>query len=116
MTGLTGTFVYDVLLGWEWLKVWLSDSLGVSHSTLHVVAGIALLLLSSHLFRRPLSSPLLLVPIFVLELANEAMDYLRYAADSWPWTWQPSTIEAALTLLPPLAIVATARWRRRRPD
>jgi hypothetical protein len=109
-----GGLGYRALLGWEWFKDWLSTTAGLSHHALHVVAGLAILAAGSVIFRRPLSTPWLLLPVAAFEAANEAMDYSRYAADAWPWTWGPSIAEAALTLAPPLLVVLLARWRAAR--
>ena len=53
----------SIVLAWETFKDWLAGTLRVTHWTLHVVLGVLMLLAFSRLFRRPLSSPILLVPI-----------------------------------------------------
>lgn len=106
-------FIYNSLLSWEWFKEWLSRIFHVSHYVLHVFSGTFIVLLGTQIFRWPFSSPWLLVPVALVETLNETMDFSRYAADRWPWTWGPTIAEAILTLVPALAIIAAARVRRK---
>jgi hypothetical protein len=104
-----------IILGWEAFKDWLAASLQVTHWTLHVIVGIALFPIFSKLLRKPLRSPVGLLPLAFLELLNETSDFLRYYIAGWPWSGYQTSVEVCLTILPPLMILILARmvWRYR---
>jgi len=93
------------VLGWERFKDWLSASVHLTHHELHVLAGLALFIVSARLLRRPLRSVLPLVPVAVLELINEGSDFARYYTSGWPWTAHETLVDIALTLMPPFLLV-----------
>ena len=99
----------SIVLAWETFKDWLSATVGLSHWDLHVIVGVGLFLAFGRLFRRPLSSLLPLIPVAVLELGNETMDFLRAYIPHWSWNAHDTVIEVALTLAPSLALVGAIR-------
>ena len=62
---------------WLDLKTWLEAVTSLNRDALHIYAAIALQCACAIVFRRSLASPLLLLPLLVLELANEWAD-LRF--------------------------------------
>jgi hypothetical protein len=105
--------LFDVVLSWENFKDWLSGEIHISHWALHAVIGIPLLLIFSRLMRRPITSPVLLLPVAGLELINELLDYLRDFVPGWVWNYPATAIEVALTLVPPAILILLARARER---
>lgn len=98
-----------VVTVWEDFKDWLSATAHLSHWTLHVVFGLAFYLLFGRLLRRPLSSLLPILPVALLELGNETLDFLRAWLPHWYWNWPDSLREVGLTLGPPLLVALAAR-------
>lgn len=97
------------VLDWERFKDWLSASVHLTHHQLHVVVGLLLFVLAARLLRRPLRSPLPLLPVAVLELVNEGFDFARYYTSGWPWTAHETLVDIALTLAPPCLVVIASR-------
>lgn len=98
-----------VVIAWETFKDWLSATVHLSHWSLHVILGLAFFLLFARALRRPLSSPLPLLPVALLEAGNETLDFLRAWIPHWYWNAHDTLIEIALTLAPPLALMLLAR-------
>ena len=101
------------LVFWERAKDWLAATFHVTHWTIHVVVGLALLVVFGRLLRVPLRSPWPLLPIALLEAINEAVDFARFHVSHWRWTPTPTLIEIALTLVPPATVVVMARLATR---
>ena len=106
--------MFQMVLGWESLKVWLTTSTGVDHRDFHLVLGVLLTLGIGWLLRRPIGDWLPLGIVAAFELVNEAFDFIRYRVDHYPWGPEPMLVDIAVTLLPPLAIILAARWDARR--
>lgn len=105
----------SIVLAWETFKDWLSATVHLTHWDLHVILGLGFFLLFARLLRRPLASFLPLLPVALLELGNETLDFLRAWIPHWDWNVHDTIIEVALTLGPPLALVLLARlWPRLR--
>lgn len=98
----------SAVLAWETFKDRVSARVHPTHWDLHVILGLVLFLLFARLLRRPPTSLVPLVPVALLELGNETLDFLR-AWPRWCWNWPDTLIEIALTLAPPLA---SRCWRR----
>ena len=101
--------VLSIVLAWETFKDWLSATVGLSHWDLHVILGLGFFLAFGRLMRRPLTSFLPILPVALLELGNETLDFLRAWIPHWYWNARDTVIEVALTLGPPLAVVLLAR-------
>lgn len=95
-----------VLLGWEAFKDWLSATVHLTHHQLHLTLGLLLFVVFARVMRRPLRSPLPLLPVAGLEFVNEGFDFARYYTAGWPWTPYETLVDIALTLGPPLALIA----------
>lgn len=106
---MTDRYVRPVVLAWEDFKVWLSPAVHLTHYQLHVIVGLLLFFGFAFVLRRPPTAVLPLAPVAVLELANEASDYTRYAIDNYPWTPRETLIDIALTLGPPICVILVAR-------
>jgi hypothetical protein len=106
--------MFRIVLAWEATKEWLSHSFGVSHLTLHLLVGLGLFFLFARLMRRPIASPLPLLPVAVLELLNEASDLTRYLVSGWPWSPSKTAVEVAMTLVPPFIVMLLARAKAKR--
>jgi hypothetical protein len=102
--------MFDMVLGWEAFKNWLSGSSGLTHHDFHLILGVALTLAIGRLLRLPLGAWTPLLIVFGLEMLNEASDFTRYYVSDWPWTPDAALIDIAVTMIPPLAIVLAARW------
>ena len=98
-----------IVLAWETFKDWLSATVHLSHWNLHVILGLASFLLFARLLRRPLTSFVPLIPVALLELGNETLDFLRAWIPHWTWNGHDTLIEIALTLGPPTLLVLLAR-------
>ena len=103
---------FAAVLGWETLKIRISDALNLSHPALHVIAGLAIYLLATPLLRARIGDWRPMIPVVVLETANETSDILRYLHSGWPWTANGTVSDVVLTLLPPLAIIVFVRAAR----
>lgn len=98
-----------LVLAWEACKDWLSATLHLPHLALHAVVGVLIppaVLLAT---RRPASSLLPLAVVALLEAANEALDFARYALAGWPWQARATATEALVTVAPALALILLAR-------
>jgi hypothetical protein len=103
---------FDMVLDWEALKDWLSSEFHVSHAVLHIHLGLAIYLLTSLLLRRPLGSVLPWLVVLVLELVNEASDFIRYYVSAWPWTASNTIEDIVNTLFWPTVLVVLFRHQR----
>jgi len=108
-----GDAMFFVILDWEAFKVWLSATLGLSHHDIHLILGLALTFGFGWLLRRPLGAWLPLGIVFVLELINEAFDFIRNIVPGWPLLPGEALVDIAITIVPPLAIILAARWNSR---
>lgn len=99
----------SIVLAWETFKDWLAATVHLTHWDLHVILGLGLLIGFGRVLRRPLRSFLPLLPVAVLELLNETLDFLRAYIPHWYWNAHDTAIEIALTLVPPLALILLAR-------
>lgn len=106
----------SLVLAWENFKDWLSNTIGLTHWDLHVIIGLVLLIVFGRIMRRPLGSFMPLVPIALLELGNETLDFLRTVYGAWYWNWPDTIVETALTLGPPLLVIVCARLLSMRSD
>jgi hypothetical protein len=104
--------MFDMVLDWEALKEWLSKELHVSHAVLHIHIGLLVFLVMGRVLRKPMSSPLPLLVVAMLELANEAMDFTRYYVSHWPWTPGNTIEDIVNTLLWPTILLLLARMDR----
>ncbi len=68
----------------------------------HTYAGLLIWLLSGLILRRPLWSIWTLVPVVVLELANEMVDRVAHGS----WTWHDTWRDMAATWFWPFVLVA----------
>lgn len=107
---------FDMVLDWETAKTWLSSEFHLSHAALHIHLGLAIYLLTSLLLRRPLGSIVPWLVVAMLELANEASDFMRYYVSAWPWT-ATNTIEDVVNTLfwPTVLAVLFHRQRAAEP-
>ena len=106
----------SLVLAWETFKDWLSKTVGLTHWDLHIIIGLALLFGLGRIMRRPLRSFLPLLPIALLELGNEMLDFLRTVYGAWYWNWPDTIVEIGLTLGPPLLVILCARLVSMRSD
>ena len=106
--------MFNILLGWEATKIWLSHNLHLTHHELHVIVGIILYFLFARLLRARYGSVRPLIPIAVLEGINESFDFMRYILSGWPWTPVATIYDIVLTLGPPMLIAVAFRTFRRR--
>lgn len=105
--------MFAIVLDWEMFKVWLSATLDISHHDIHLILGLALTFGFGWILRRPLGSWLPLGIVLVLELINEAFDFIRNLVPGWPLLPGEAAIDIAITILPALAIILAARWNSR---
>ena len=100
-------------LDWYQVKLFVQHASGMSMDALHVIAGVLLLFLIAGLLRTTVARPLPLLIVLLVELANEAIDFL---AEIWPHPGMQAG-EAAkdvlLTMAVPALIFLTARYRPR---
>lgn len=99
----------SIVLAWEAFKDWLSATVHLTHWDLHVILGLAFFFGFARLLRRPLTAFLPLLPVALLELGNETLDFLRAYIPHWEWNLYDTVIEVALTLGPPLCVILLAR-------
>ncbi|MEK9210801.1 hypothetical protein [Sphingomonas sp. 2378] len=103
--------------GWfDWTgdKSWIGRITGLPDSTLHVHAGMAILVLTALVMRRKPWDWRCWLTVLVIETVNEAYDLLQpfYPTDegnlpaSWSDMWE--------TMLWPTVILLTFAWLRRR--
>lgn len=71
----------------------------------HTYAGLLIWLLAGLIIRRPLYSVWTLVPVAVLELANEMVDRVTHGS----WRWHDSLRDVAATWFWPFVLVACLR-------
>ena len=102
--------MFAFVLDWENFKVWLSAISGLSHHDWHLILGLGLTFGLGWMLRCPLGSFVPLGIVFVLELVNEAFDFIRNIVPGWPLLPGEAAIDVAITILPPLSIVLAARW------
>ena len=102
--------MYNIVLGWEAFKDWLSDTLYLTHNNLHLVLGVGLMLGLRWVLHKPLVSWTPWLIVLALETLNEISDFARYYLAGWPWTPQATLVDYALTMLPPLGIIVAARF------
>lgn len=99
------------MTAWYETKQFLQHSSTVSMDALHVLAGATALVGLSLLLRRPVSSWLPLLIVFVLALINEAVDLW---VEQWPepaMQYGESAKDLVLTmLLPTLTLITARQW------
>lgn len=78
-------------------------------ASLHITVGVIALLLAAFVLRKPITSPWPLLIVAILQLANEAMDFLVHRL-AYPAIQGGEAIrDTVLTLFLPAMIVAAAR-------
>ena len=108
--------MFQIVLGWEAFKDWLSSTVHLTHLDLHLVLGLALTIALGWMMDKPLGSWTPWLIVLGLETLNETSDFLRYHLSHWPWTPRETLIDYALTMIPALAIIVAARVARPAPD
>ena len=96
---------------WFSLKTALEVGWGTSDATLHVVGGLALQIACAFLLRLSVSSMWPWILVLLVQLVNEAAD-LHWGGISGDGSLGASTIDTALTMLLPTALLLFARARR----
>lgn len=97
-------------MDWFEIKLYLIDATGVSRDALHAHFGLAVMLATALLLRRPLGSPLPWLAALAVALANEFYD-LRY--ETWPerdLQWQAARHDLLNTMLQPTLLMLAARF------
>lgn len=98
-------------LGWYQVKLFIEHASGISLDALHILLGFAIFLLAAQILRRSVASPLPWLCTLLLEIGNEAHDFM---IEIWP---DPGSQlgEAAkdilLTMALPTLLMGIARWR-----
>jgi hypothetical protein len=97
---------------WHQVKAWLEHAVGLNMDALHVYVGLAILLLTALVLRRPLKSPIPWLVLLALELANE---YYDWTYEIWPGP--DRAIQAAEgvrdiwnTMAVPTLLLVASRW------
>lgn len=103
---------FAAVLEWEALKAHIGTTLSLSEPVLHVIVGLAIYLLAVPLLRARIGDWRPLIPVALVEGANEASDILRYWHSGWPWTAHGTVSDVLLTIVPPLALIVVVRARR----
>lgn len=96
---------------WYQVKLFLERASGFSMDSLHVIAGVVLLLAIAFLFRTSVARPWPLLSVLAFELVNEASD-LR--VELWPEPGMQlgeSAKDVILTMALPTLIFLVARYR-----
>ena len=96
---------------WYQAKLFIEDSLSISHDSLHVIVGVLLWLALGLLFRRPLTSWRPWLWLFVAILWNEAVDLW---VERWPDPGQQygeGVKDILLTMLLPTILTCALRSR-----
>ena len=93
------------------LKTFLTAALTVERDTLHVLAGLILQFAFAQVTRRRIAdwSPVLFV--FVLACLNEVADLQAELWHDLALQYGESAKDLILTMIPPLALMAVARYR-----
>ena len=96
---------------WHQGKLFIEHSLAVGHDSLHVVAGVVLLLAISFVSRRPISAWRPWLWLLALALWNETVDLW---VEVWPDPGQQygeGAKDVLLTMLLPTILLFAARYR-----
>lgn len=80
---------------------------GMADTLLHVHAGMVVLLAARLVTRRPLSSPVPLLVVIVVEVANEVLDRIHYGS----WRWPDTTVDFVNTVFWPAVLFIGLRLR-----
>jgi hypothetical protein len=96
---------------WHQGKLFVEHSTTISHDTLHVLAGVALLLVLAFVLRRPITSWRPWLWLFALALWNETVDLW---VERWPdpgMQYGEGAKDLMLTMLVPTLLMTAARFR-----
>ena len=88
----------------------ITERTGGTDTTLHMHAGMAVLLLGSVLTRKTLASPGPLLMVASVELLNEILNRLNYGS----WRWDDTLQDVVSTLFWPMALMLTLTLERAR--
>lgn len=97
-------------LRWYETKLFIEHAVSFSNDSLHVLAGVLILLLAAIVLRRPISSWQPWLVVAVLLLANEAADL---AIERWPdpgMQYGEGARDVLLTMFLPTLLLFAARW------
>lgn len=98
---------------WASFKHFAEHAAGISHDSMHVIAGVVLQLLFAAGLRRTLASPLPFAMVLAIELANEWNDY---RVEHWPslaMQMGEAAKDIGLTMALPALLLLLARFRPR---
>ena len=97
--------------GWYQFKLFVERASGISMDALHMIAGLAIFLVAAAIARRSIASPLPLLVLLFLEVANEFYDL---NVERWPdlgMQLGEGAKDLVLTMaLPAVLWVAARRW------
>lgn len=101
--------VETLLWSWHETKLFLEHSVAFSSDALHVTASVAVLLLAGLLLRKPVSSWLPWIVVFLATLLNEFIDLW---VEEWPnpgMQYGESVKDLVLTMFLPTLLMITSR-------
>jgi hypothetical protein len=88
----------------------ITERLGGTDTTLHMHAGMTVMLLGSLLTRKSLASTTPFLLVVLVELLNEILNRLNYGG----WRWHDTLEDVTSTLFWPMALMLTLRLERAR--
>jgi len=98
-------------LGWYQVKLFIEHASGISLDALHILVGFAIFLLAAGLLRRSVASPYPWLVTLMLEIGNEAHDFM---VELWPDPGSQmgeATKDIMLTMALPTLLMLAARRR-----
>lgn len=87
------------------LVAWIIAVTGLDDASLHIHAGLALLLGARLVTKRRLSSMVPLMSVIMAEIVNELLDRMYWGA----WRWEDTSVDIFHTLFWP-AVISSAAW------
>ncbi|MGE3770275.1 MAG: hypothetical protein AB7G06_04915 [Bdellovibrionales bacterium] len=97
---------------YQQFKVFLTNNFPIAHDALHVLVGLAILLVACWLFKKPLHWRGALGLVLLAAVMAEVLDVISDLRAYGTWIWRESAKDILLTLSAPVMVALFSKFKR----